>query len=113
MSRNARRRYDSPGRRAQAARTRTRIVDAAHRLFIERGYVGTTIPAIAAEAEVAVETVYRSASGKAGLLADAVAGAVAGGVERADVPVAERPAIRLIIDPSLAAVTPTDAVPVR
>jgi AcrR family transcriptional regulator len=98
MSRNARRRYDSPGRRAQAARTRTRIVDAAHRLFIERGYVGTTIPAIAAEAEVAVETVYRSASGKAGLLADAVAGAVAGGVERADVPVAERPAIRRIID---------------
>lgn len=51
---------------------------------------------IAAEAGVAVETVYRSASGKAGLLADAVAAAVAGGAERAEVPVVERPAIRRI-----------------
>lgn len=65
---------------------------------MERGYAGTTIPAIAKEAGVAVETVYRAASGKAGLLADAVLAAVAGGVERAEVPVTERPAIRRIIE---------------
>ena len=47
---------------------------------------------------MAVETVYRSASGKAGLLADAVRAAVAGGAERAEVPVTERPAIRRITE---------------
>jgi AcrR family transcriptional regulator len=98
MSSNARRKYDSQLRRAQAARTRTRIVEAAHRLFVERGFAGATIPAIATEAGVAVETVYRSANGKAGLLGEAVRAAVAGGAERADVPVIERPAIRRIID---------------
>ena len=94
MSEVSRRTYDATRRRQQAARTRARIVESAGRLFVERGYAGTTIPAIAGEAGVAVETVYRSASGKAGLLADAVRAAVAGGAERADVPVTERPAIR-------------------
>ena len=47
---------------------------------------------------MAVETVYRSASGKAGLLADAVRAAVAGGAERAEVPVTDRPAIRRIAE---------------
>lgn len=49
---------------------------------------------------MAVETVYRSASGKAGLLADAVQAAVAGGAERAEIPVLERPAIRRITEES-------------
>jgi AcrR family transcriptional regulator len=98
MSEVSRRRYDGTRRREQAARTRARIVEVAARLFVERGYAGTTIPAIAAESGVAVETVYRSASGKAGLLADAVRAAVAGGPERAEVPVTERPAIRRITE---------------
>jgi len=98
MSDVSRRRYDVTRRREQAARTHARIVDVAGRLFVERGYTGTTIPAIAGEAGVAVETVYRAASGKAGLLADAVRAAVAGGVDRAEVPVTERPAIRRIIE---------------
>ena len=93
MSEKSRRTYDATRRRQQAARTRARIIEVAGRLFVERGYAGTTIPAIADEAGVAVETVYRSASGKAGLLADAVLAAVAGGAERAEVPIAERPAI--------------------
>lgn len=92
------RRYDSTNRRARAAETRTRIVEAASRVFVELGYARATIPRIAAEAGVAVETVYRSATGKAGLLEAAVLAAVAGGVERADVPVEQRPAIRRIID---------------
>lgn len=100
MSDSARpkRRYDATKRRASAAATRVRIVEAAARLFVERGYVGSTIPAIAAEAGVAVETVYRSASGKAGLLADAVQAALAGGVERADVAVEDRPGVRRVIE---------------
>ena len=98
MSEQATRTYDSRLRRARAAQTRARIVEAAGRLFVERGYSGATIPAIAAEAGVAVETVYRSSEGKAGLLADAVRAAVAGGVERAEVPVTARPAISRIID---------------
>jgi AcrR family transcriptional regulator len=98
MSEQARRRYDSPVRRARAAGTRARIVEAARRLFTAHGYVRTTIPAIAAEAGVAVETVYRSAEGKTGLLAEAVRAAVAGGAQRAEVPVAERTAIRRIRD---------------
>ena len=98
MSDQTRRKYDSPLRRAQAASTRARIVEAAHRLFVEHGYAGTTIPAIAAEAGVAVETVYRSTTGKAGLLAAAVRSAVAGGAHRAEVPVGQRPAIRRIIE---------------
>src|SRR4051794_38300089 len=93
-----RRRYDSPTRRAQAERTRVAIVEAAGRVFVERGYAAATIPRIAAEAGVAVETVYRSASGKAGLLAAAVQAALAGGATRAEVAVDQRPGIRRVIE---------------
>jgi AcrR family transcriptional regulator len=93
-----RRRYDATRRRRQAAETRHRIVETAARLFVEHGYTGTTIPAIAKGADVAVETVYRSASGKAGLLADAVQAALAGGADRAEQPVEERMGIRRVIE---------------
>ncbi len=69
---------DAAKRREQAARTRVKIIEAAGRVFLEVGYARATIPRIAAEAGVAVETVYRSASGKAGLLAAAVQAALAG-----------------------------------
>ncbi len=98
QSTRAKRRYDNARRQNQAENTRARVVDAATRVFVEHGYAGATIPAIAAEAGVALQTVYRAAPGKAGLLAAAVTGAVAGGSERADVPVDDRPAIRAIID---------------
>jgi AcrR family transcriptional regulator len=97
-STRARRGYDASGRRARAAENHARIIDAAAELFLERGYAGTTIPAIAARAEVAVETVYRAAKGKAGLLAAAVQAALAGGAERAELPVEEREGIRRVID---------------
>lgn len=45
-------------RQRQALATRRLIVDAATRLFLERGYGSTTIEAIAREAGVAVSTVY-------------------------------------------------------
>lgn len=92
-----RRKYDSPRRRAQAARTRSDVIDAARRLFEMNGYVGTTLVAIATEADVAVETIYRSFEGKAGLLEEVIHAAVAGGTERARIPVTERPAVRAVM----------------
>jgi len=93
-----RRRYNAAGRRVQAVATRTKIIEAASRAFLDRGYSGATIPQIAADAGVAVETVYRSASGKAGLLAAAVQAALAGGVERAEQPIEQRAGLRRVID---------------
>ncbi len=52
------REYDSTRRQAQANETRRHILDAAHKLFIERGYAGATAEAIAAEAGVALQTIY-------------------------------------------------------
>ena len=53
-----RRRYDASRRRAAAQETRQAIVEAARRLFLERGFTATTMAAIAAAAGVSHETVY-------------------------------------------------------
>ncbi|MGI9584576.1 MAG: TetR/AcrR family transcriptional regulator [Acidimicrobiia bacterium] len=45
-------------RRERAAETRRIILEAAQKLFSELGYAGTTMQAIADEADVAVQTVY-------------------------------------------------------
>jgi len=50
--------YNTARRRAAAQRTRRAILDAATRLFIERGYVATTIADVAAAAGVALDTIY-------------------------------------------------------
>lgn len=56
-------------RRSIAAdQTRVEIVEAARRLFLRDGYVGTTIGAIAEEAGVAVQTIYNSIGSKAAVL---------------------------------------------
>jgi AcrR family transcriptional regulator len=62
------RRYDSPRRREQAAATRREILAAAQRLFEEQGYAATTMAAVAAEARVALKTVYLAFETKSGLL---------------------------------------------
>ena len=62
------RRYDSPRRRAQAAATRRDILMAAQQLFEQRGYASTTMNAIAAQAGVALKTVYVAFETKSGLL---------------------------------------------
>jgi AcrR family transcriptional regulator len=92
-----RRRYDSTRRQAQAAQTRQDILDAAHRLFLERGYAGTTLAAIASAAGVVTETIYRAYGSKAELFKAVVQAAVAGGANRAQVPVEQRPAIAAVI----------------
>jgi AcrR family transcriptional regulator len=72
-----RRKYHSPLRADQARQTRARIVDAAFRLFGERGYAATTIAAVASEAGVSQETVYLSFGDKRGLLEGVIGKAIA------------------------------------
>src|SRR5947207_15492572 len=64
----SRRGYDSPRRREQAAETRRKILDAAERLFSQHGYAAVAMPAIAAQAGVALKTVYLAFGTKAGVL---------------------------------------------
>ncbi|MET3203897.1 UNVERIFIED_ORG: AcrR family transcriptional regulator [Arthrobacter sp. UYEF13] len=64
----SKRRYDSSGRLEQARRNREAILQAAERQFRELGYAGATLAAMAAEAGVSVETVYKAFGGKAGLV---------------------------------------------
>ena len=59
------------GGRIRARETRRRIVEASYRLMSTKGYAQTTIAEIAAEAEVAVPTVYFSFRGKPALLMEA------------------------------------------
>jgi AcrR family transcriptional regulator len=56
--------YRSALRTGQAALTRGAILDAARDLFLTRGYAATTIAAVAAEAGVAVDTVYATVGPK-------------------------------------------------
>jgi AcrR family transcriptional regulator len=62
------RRYDSSGRRAAAGIRRQRVLDVALRLMMRDGYDATTVAAIAAEAGLSAETVYKSFGGKPGLV---------------------------------------------
>jgi AcrR family transcriptional regulator len=62
------RRYTSPRRRAQAEATRAEILRAAHGLLERDGYAATTMAAVAAEAGVALKTVYVAFGTKGGLL---------------------------------------------
>src|SRR3954469_22767399 len=93
---NPRRRYESPRRREQAAATRRQILEAAERLFAERGYAATTMAAIAAEAGVAVKTVYLAFETKSGLLRALWHMLLRG--EREDVRVSEQPWFREVVD---------------
>jgi AcrR family transcriptional regulator len=64
----SRRPYDSRARREQAARNRDAALDAAERLFLERGYAGISIASIAQEAGLSVQTIYKVFGNKSGLV---------------------------------------------
>ena len=68
MTDGVKRSYNSPRRREQAAETRREILEAAQRLFEQQGYAATTMGAIAAEAGVALKTVYVAFETKSGVL---------------------------------------------
>lgn len=63
-----RRPYDASRRQQQAHRNRARIIDVAERLFLRDGYATTTITAIATDADVSADTIYKSFGGKPGLV---------------------------------------------
>jgi AcrR family transcriptional regulator len=62
------RRYDATSRQEQARASRRLVLEAATRMFTERGYVGTTVPAVARVAGVSAQNVYKAFGNKAGLL---------------------------------------------
>jgi AcrR family transcriptional regulator len=72
------RRYHSPRRAEQARQTRAAVVEAARRLFLRDGFAATTITAIAAQAQVSVETIYKTFGGKPGLVRAICATALTG-----------------------------------
>lgn len=76
-------------RAARARATRRRILGAASALFVAQGYPATTMDQIAAEAGVAVQTLYYTFGTKGGLLVELVEVTAAG--ESDPAPVAERP----------------------
>ena len=63
----SKRAYDASSRRKSAEGTRQSIIDAARRLFLDKGYAATTMPAIAQAAGIALDTVYATVGKKATL----------------------------------------------
>lgn len=76
-----RRAYRSPRRQQQAEETRASVLEAATRLFGERGWAATGIRDVAREAGVSVETVYANFRTKSDLLMAALDVAVVGDAE--------------------------------
>jgi AcrR family transcriptional regulator len=91
-----RRAYESPRRHEQARATRAAILEAAGELFLERGYVATTMQAIAARARISPATVYTAFSNKRSLLSALVDVSIAG--DDAPVPIFERPWVHELRD---------------
>jgi AcrR family transcriptional regulator len=93
------RRYDSALRSAKTRATRVRILDAARQLFLAGGYVGTTLDAVAARAEVSQQTVYNLVGGKATLFKAVYDVTLVGDDE--PIPMAERPEmLRVLASPT-------------
>jgi AcrR family transcriptional regulator len=91
-----RRRYQSSVREEGARRTRQAIVGAASELFVERGYVATSLAEIAVAASVARPTVFAAFGSKPALLRQVLDQALAG--DDAPVAVADRPWFRPVWD---------------
>src|SRR5581483_185905 len=95
MTRTTRKRaYDSSSRKEGGRLTRNAILDAARRLFLEKGYAAATMPAIAHAAGVALDTVYATAGKKPALFRLLIETAISG--EGTTLPVEERDYVRAI-----------------
>lgn len=68
MAEREKRAYDASRRRELAAQSRARVLDAARRHFTEHGYAATTIAAIAADADVSVQSITKNFGNKPGLV---------------------------------------------
>jgi TetR/AcrR family transcriptional regulator of autoinduction and epiphytic fitness len=89
LTQKPRRPYRSTRRQAQARQTRRQILAAARDLFIEKGYNGATLEAIARQAGVAQETIFAVFGNKRNLLSTLVDFAVGG--DELPVALLERP----------------------
>lgn len=89
------RRYVSTRRARQAEQTKAEIVTAATELFVRDGWRGTTIAAVAARADVVIDTIYAGFGSKAGLLI--AAKNAARDADEAGVPFFERPTFRQVL----------------
>jgi AcrR family transcriptional regulator len=78
MADDVKRAYRSEARAASAAATRTRIRAAAARLFVENGYVATTMRQVAAAAGVGERTLYDAFPTKAALFTHTLSVATVG-----------------------------------
>lgn len=88
--------YRSTLRADQARETRRRIRDAADALFLEGGYVGTSMDDVARAAGVSRQTVFSAFGSKANLLKEAFDVRLAGDDE--PLAIAERPEAKRILD---------------
>jgi AcrR family transcriptional regulator len=62
------RRYDATARRQRAQRRRLRVIESARARFEQDGFAATTMAALAADAEVSVEFIYKAFGSKAGVV---------------------------------------------
>ena len=85
-----------PLRTVKAARTRRAVIAAAERLFVQHGYMSTSVQAIADAAGVSRATVFNSVGGKPALLRSCYDIATVGDDER--VPLPQRPALIAVRD---------------
>lgn len=91
MSDSVKRQYRSPGRAAAAAATRARIRAAAADLFVQQGYVATTLRDVARHAGVGERTLYDSFPNKVALFGHTLGVTLAG--DELQVPIADRPQV--------------------
>ncbi|MFI8817189.1 MULTISPECIES: TetR/AcrR family transcriptional regulator [unclassified Streptomyces] len=82
-------------RAEKTRRTRLRMLDAAARLFVERGWAGATVEDIARAAEVGTQTVYFTFRNKRVLLKEVLDSAIAGDADQ--VATLDRPWARRVI----------------
>lgn len=95
MAKNLRKRsYDSRSRKKAAGLTRQEILEAARRVFLSKGYAAATMPAIAREAGVALDTVYATAGKKPALFRLLIEASLSGADE--EVPAEERGYVQAI-----------------
>jgi len=87
--------YDSSRRQAQANETRRHILEAARKLFMERGYAGATAEAIAAEAGVSAQTIYAIFKNKKRILVSLMNVSPTTGVED-HTPISERANVQAV-----------------
>jgi len=92
---STKREYDSTRRQAQANETRRHILEAARKLFMERGYAGATAEAIAAEAGVSAQTIYAIFKNKKRILVSLMNVSPTSGVED-HTPMPERPSVQAV-----------------